>query len=780
MFQKAALAALAIPLFCLQQDPSASAGARGGLDSVEPAVRLRAFQAIKSAGGPAIARVIQQYETAPPVARELMARLLREAGTPAEVGAAEVFIYDPNPLVRAEIAQFFGRPDFAYAAVEARCANLLRLACDGEFNVRDAALRALQRLAHRSAVDGLLELIQSGDAQQRSGALRALGLTSESAPALLSLQKWAGSAGASELPLWLLTLGITGDPAVVPVLLKYAGDTRAGSAAADAFDLLVQRLQFKRRDAEFINALDAWAPLDPVGTAWRRTKFELLVRFDLQAARAAALRLDATAVAAPKDQREWRAIAHAIVAICSMAQHDHVDAAKFLQIARDLADGKRRDSPDGDEGEGLLILSARMRVLSAFLAILHPTEGGPSPGMLLQEAYALFRERVFSGIVRSSAWPAMRKNPDERDRMIFLVMQQKPIGFSAGWNFDAALESEFGLMSVLASVFPRHGRGSDGLKAGIELLDILSDINPREFVTKRHAEDWMNAPDPFLQINLGRIPSFPVSPVFVSLTIPVSSLTRDLGQIARSILGDMDAANALLEPVVERAAAGTQRLDLEIFVEASLEQAGVAMDQQKPDVAENIINRVFAKLDPVKSTNEQLFDEESVRQGGGVSAEARTLQAKLWLDLERRLRARALISKAVNENVVRGRPEIAAKLAKEGVALDPTEFNKVVLACYLAREGNVTEAREALRESTEAPGTFYNLACTHALLGESERAVYYLQKDFEDHADQGGLERQRAWARKDPDLKSLREDSRFMALVAPEGATSKPARERGR
>jgi adenylate cyclase len=90
----------------------------------------------------------------------------------------------------------------------------------------------------------------------------------------------------------------------------------------------------------------------------------------------------------------------------------------------------------------------------------------------------------------------------------------------------------------------------------------------------------------------------------------------------------------------------------------------------------------------------------------------------------------------------------------------------VLLACYRARSGRADEARAALATIVPGPGTYYNVACAWALLGERDTALVWLERELrENHAPGGSLERQKAWARKDPDLASLRDDPRFQKLV---------------
>ena len=76
------------------------------------------------------------------------------------------------------------------------------------------------------------------------------------------------------------------------------------------------------------------------------------------------------------------------------------------------------------------------------------------------------------------------------------------------------------------------------------------------------------------------------------------------------------------------------------------------------------------------------------------------------------------------------------------------------------------EARALLADISPSPNTHYNMACTFALLGDLELALDFLTRDLEEnHPSEGSRQRQRDWARSDPDLSALRGDARFQRLV---------------
>jgi tetratricopeptide (TPR) repeat protein len=139
------------------------------------------------------------------------------------------------------------------------------------------------------------------------------------------------------------------------------------------------------------------------------------------------------------------------------------------------------------------------------------------------------------------------------------------------------------------------------------------------------------------------------------------------------------------------------------------------------------------------------------------------------VEVARSTRANALVSLAVNANVKLQDSDKAREYFEQAYELRQDDFMRVLLACYRARSGLDEEAREILAEVPHAPRFYYNLACTYALLGDRERALDLLERELEEnHPSPGSLEQQKDWARRDPDLASLRDDPRFRYLVGDE------------
>ena len=177
------------------------------------------------------------------------------------------------------------------------------------------------------------------------------------------------------------------------------------------------------------------------------------------------------------------------------------------------------------------------------------------------------------------------------------------------------------------------------------------------------------------------------------------------------------------------------------------------MDEGRPSEAEDVCLAAVRRLEALENTNTTRTDESQ-------------------LQLVRDQRASALLSLAVNANVRMGDPERALAYFERAYELDQRDFMHVLLGCYRARSGREAEARAVLRTVLRtvrpAPSLYYNLACTHAMLGDIDEAIDLLHRDFlENHPSAGSLERQKAWAREDPDLRALYDDPRFLRLIEP-------------
>jgi adenylate cyclase len=111
--------------------------------------------------------------------------------------------------------------------------------------------------------------------------------------------------------------------------------------------------------------------------------------------------------------------------------------------------------------------------------------------------------------------------------------------------------------------------------------------------------------------------------------------------------------------------------------------------------------------------------------------------------------------------------EMGVKRADEAVRCYPGYRDPLELsACVLAGVGRLEEARARLNRADEIDpdgrtNNGYNIACTLALLGETERALSWLEEIY---PNLGHV--QRDWTRNDPDFISLRDHPRFNKLIS--------------
>lgn len=174
-------------------------------------------------------------------------------------------------------------------------------------------------------------------------------------------------------------------------------------------------------------------------------------------------------------------------------------------------------------------------------------------------------------------------------------------------------------------------------------------------------------------------------------------------------------------------------------------------DENEPERAERELTKALERLQALETTQ--------IERGGDPRAIAAIA----------RMRSEALVSLAVNANVKLLDQARALEYFERAYELRQDDFMSVLLACYRARSGREVEARAVLEQVVPTPGLYYNLACTWALLGEHEFALNYLERELEEnHVSVESRNRQREWAAKDPDLESMNDEPRFLALVETE------------
>ncbi len=186
--------------------------------------------------------------------------------------------------------------------------------------------------------------------------------------------------------------------------------------------------------------------------------------------------------------------------------------------------------------------------------------------------------------------------------------------------------------------------------------------------------------------------------------------------------------------------------------------ASSLMDEDKAEEADGVGRQAVERLEGLENTMVELM-----RQDRDPENQARVA---VYLRQTRQRLGNALLSLAVNANVRGGDPDKALAYFERAYELDQSDFMRVLLACYRARSGRDVEARAVLSTVEPAPRLYYNLACTHALLGDADLALDWLRRELtENHDTPGAMRRQKQWAADDPDLASLRDDPRFQRLV---------------
>jgi len=735
---------------------------------------------------------------------------------------------DGDAAVRLAVVDLLSRPDLGAGAVPERVAALGAAATgDPDPRVALAAVGALGRVGGARAAALLGELTGGESDAVAVAAARALAEAAGGLPPLREIVQRSTSTErrpraavlAALLPRygqWLADEeGATAaDHAPLVFGLRHpAREVRL--AAREAFDRLVTRLidsAVPGRASALLGELEGLG-IERDVALYQRARICLAAEGDAAGALVAArqlvrsrgLLLRPSARIDAFESQLWLFRGHYLAGVAQVALGDHDGAAVALREAAealDVALAERRDllsRPDRLRHVDLLHQRAVVEVART-LAII--ARGAPELGALERarsahlvhlEAQAVYAE--IEGDV-TTGWDGLLTADLSPYRLLFgrrgfagsanESAARRPLDRSTVVRLEGALGRTLATVSPgeLPGFEPLEGAASSGLLAST--VDPLADGQRRELLERIRAarltglEDAIEEADAAYRRAQRRAPGL----------LP----EREYEALQRLQRMRMAAAQA-----VQRAPRDDDRgwaRDLRIPGSAALWYAQDLTEEGRGTEAREVASRMERDIEERGISNWWFFigHERIARaqllqgsaftdEGRGEEAEAVLLRAVERIeDLEkqlvengaspaalegfRSLQASALVSLAVNANVRLQAPERARGYYERAYALRKDEFMRTLLACYRARSGADEEARALLRTIRPGPGTWYNLACTHALLGDTEEALELLRADIEqNHASAESRRRQQEWAAEDPDLASLRDDPRFRRLV---------------
>jgi tetratricopeptide (TPR) repeat protein len=743
-------------------------------------------------------------------ARRAAVLALGDLGDAEALARALAWLEDPDAGVRGAVVVRLGAARPGSEAAGRRVAILAALAGeDPAAAVREAALEALATVAAEdpeaaSSLAGLARALDP-EGRRRAAALLAGELQLRSATARARLvEEVRGSArpGGEPLPAdvlaaWLPAYGARlaeeptgGEDAGgrAPLVLGLTSPEPAvRRAAEDGLERLLDRLRELERHerAERLLARLAEDGVEARPLVHARVRGWLAEGgVPPTAALEGARRLGrGRGDDGPVEDALWRARGAQLEAAALLAL-DRADAAlAALDRAADLYDGllARRLDGGGLAGASVQRELGQARAVVEFTRAFALAAGGAAGDDLallarLREAHLhlLRAQRVATaaGLAVSQGLEPLLVGELGPQRLVFAARPH------AAWPRTRALELQARLGRALATVAPREMPGFEPFEGLPEALsDPLADPARRALLEDLGRAELEALERRFDELRIERLkrpdqPGLEREVALVGFALrrlreelrdrPLEARYHDLRLPSAAALLLADALRGEDRPqealeLVERMRDALEEGELRqryawatrLAARAELSIGGSLSDADRPEEAEE---RLLAGLELLEGL--RTFHLE--REAQAVAAE---------LDDER---ADALVSLAVNANVKARDPERALGFFERAYALRQDDFMRVLLACYRARSGRAEEARALVEDLPESPRSYYNLACTHALLGEVGEALRYLELDLTtNRPSRAALERQKAWARRDPDLASLREDPRFEVLTAP-------------
>jgi tetratricopeptide (TPR) repeat protein len=737
-----------------------------------------------------------------PIARRRLARIARQAGGARSIEPSIARLSDPDADVRAELLAFLVRQDLGEERLAERIDAIAAAALgDREPRVRGQAVDELAALDKDDAQRKLDAILPRFDEPLRARAAWMIAEKARSRP--LALAKLPSSDPVLEVP----ALTALGSPTgvedalsgAVPLLAAlrspYPEIRRAGAvgidslvrktfsnADADKFAASMRELEERGFDREQGAILRARAALvfsaDPKAALLAARELAALVppngTADERATLATARHLEACALLAAGSLDEARGAIAEEARILDGLLAERVDreskslasvhAFRLHRRAQcELLEAIRLLSSAGASDPPAEAFECARRIHSFELAAQvaeAPSRGTKASldGMLEGDLSPM---RLFLDNPRLPAWPAEKQLGVRKaiGRLFATVARAEAPGFDpyepaaplAERTADPLKDNER-RARLVRIVDARSDELRDRLNELLQRVRLKMASDPtapsddEDEAIQQVYRDSADYQDIRQRVTSGDLSALLETRAPSLLAMALSRALRDEGKdeearaLAEKVRADLDASGEL------------KRF---LLVEAEIEMTvgSTWMDSNDPSRAEVELVRAVERLEAI---------EKALVERGASPGD---------LGIVRGMRASALVSLAVNANVKMKDTKKAIAYFERAYELRQDEFMRVLLACYRARDGRGEEARAILREISPSPANLYNVACTWALLGEKDLALDCLKRDLEENPmTPGAREKQKEWARQDPDLESVRDDARFRAIVgAPAG-----------
>ncbi len=715
----------------------------------------QAASSLERFGETAVPYLLEGFSSKEPGVRLARARVLAKvAGASSTEALGKILEREPDPRVRLFLVHALGRRDAPgwREAIAARVRALAPHLGDPDPLVRKETVAVLSAMDEITAARALAAEVRRRSSPSRRRALKGL-VSMDSAWAVLpSLFDVVRRELPGLFPLYLSSLGNRYSREALPGVIAFlgSGDPSLRGAAYTAFwgmdSWLFDRKDHPRRLALFLRAWKAHpsnldlalgaaytAALDARGSSDPASLSAALEKLVPPTPAGAASPFDRARVLLFQGEERF------------LAGEGGAAQALFRRAwGACLAARARRPAAGSDDVSGLVSswLAWRTRVDPP------PVEEQIRAVRMRREAYGGPEEENVRNLLRLAgriafaAGTAAFLSGREREGAAWIPLAVECIGeLEDRWDSDvlggfrgqdALLQGQGGVLDLLVRGLGRNGKWNLAERGFLFLLRRTSRLRPDLFLPPPGSKDWSPGEG---------------EKAFSRLGLRFAFFLEEAGKREEEL--------RLCRDAVERLEGSGLPANRELRMRFLFRLASIYSDLRKPNESERCLMECLRYYQARKAEIEQ--HPEFFRNPRA---------ALKWVD---GVLAQVHVSLAVNANVLRKDTKAAGYHCRRAFELDGSDFNRVFYACYLARAGKKERAERLAEAVEEGPSLYYNLACTWALLGEKDRALKLLERDFaENYLTARARNLHREWALKDRDLASLREDPRFRALMKKE------------